>query len=437
VNAKLLISNLWGLLVTLIFTFSSPSLLAQIDDMDEDMPSQGEIKCKPDSFTTPYEKFQSDTITQKQISIWYSFGSEEFKHEQYKRAISYFWKVLVNDNTGQFKVVYSKIATCYYELARTVENKKVEYLDSTLLVIYRGLDKYPDYASLHYRAGSILSSLGRYECAIPHYEALVEQNPEELSYLKALANLFFQSEDQRAIEVQQKVVEMAPDDVESANLLVQMYQFFGLDPIEPMRSAFENDTTNIPNALRYGKEALIIGQYKEALRAFNAILKVSPNHMEALEQKAKSYEGLDRTYDAINTYRGILKIDPKNISVLCSAARAYLRLNNFSAARSQVSQAKRIDPNNGEPYMVMADIYIAAAEYCSNKRGENKYNYDDKLIFEKAVNELKKAERDPNYRAAASSRRNGLKNFVRTKEDIFMVGRENLKDEDGCYSWIQ
>jgi tetratricopeptide (TPR) repeat protein len=437
VNAKLLISSIRGFLVTVFLIFSSPSLFAQMDDMDEDMPAIGDVNCKPDSFTTPYEKFQSDTINQKQISIWYSFGSEEFKHEQHKRAIPYFWKVLVNDNSGQFKVVYSKIATCYYELARTVEEKKVEYLDSTLLVIYRGLDRYPDYATLHYRAGSILSSLNRYECAIPHYEALVQQNPEELSYHKALARLLYQAEDERAIEVQQKVVEMDPDDVEAANLLVQMYQFFGLDPIEPMRKAFENDTTNIPNALRYGKEALIVGQYKEALRAFNAILKVSPNHLEALEQKAKSYEGLDKTYDAINTYKEIIKIDPKNISVLCSIARAYLRLNNFSAARSQVAQAKRIDPNNGEPYMVMADIYIAAAEYCSNKRGENKYNYDDKLVFEKAVAELKKAERDPNYRAAASSRRNGLKDFVRTKEDIFMVGRENLKDEDGCYNWVR
>lgn len=230
---------------------------------------------------------------------------------------------------------------------------------------------------------------------------------------------------------------MEPNNSEASNQLIQYYQHFGLDPIEAMKKSFENDPANVANALRYGKEALIIGQYEEALKAFDAILKVEPNHLEALEQKAKSYEGLDNTNEAISTYKEILKIDPKNVGVLCSIARGYLRLNNFSLAQAQVNQAKRIDPNNGESYMVMADIYINAAEFCSNKRGENKYNYDDKLVFEKAVEELKKAERDPNYRSAASTRRNGLKDFVRTKEDIFMVGRENLKNEDGCYSWIQ
>lgn len=398
---KLLNPVLWGFILLFVATLNSGFLLAQ----DEDMQDEGmeETNCKPASLETPYEKFASDTITQKQISIWYSFGSEEYKHEQYKRAIPYFWKVLVNDHTGQFKVVYSKIATGYYELARLEPDKTGEYIDSTLIVIYRGLEKYPDYATLHYRAGSIFGSLGRVKCAIPHYEALVKDNPDEVSYLKALASLLYQAEDERCIEIQQRVVEKEPDNVESANLLIQMNQFFGRDPMEAIRNAFETDTTNIVNALRYGKESLITGQYKEALRAFNAVLKVDPNHLEALEQKAKSYEGLGRTTDAINTYKEILRIDPKNVSVLCSIARDYLSLNNFSMAQAQVIQAKRVDPNNGEPYMVMADIYINAAEYCSNKRGENKYNYDDKLVFEKAVDELKKAERDPNYRASAST----------------------------------
>lgn len=434
-KVKLLIPALWGFLLLFVLTLNSNLLIAQ----DEELQDEGmeETNCKPENLETPYEKFASDTITQKQISIWYSFGSEEFKHEQYKRAIPYFWKVLVNDQTGLFKVAYSKIATGYYELARMEPDKTSEYIDSTLIAIYRGLEKYPDYATLHYRAGSIFGSLGRVKCAIPHYEALVKDNPDEVSYLKALASLLFQAEDERCMEIQQRVVDKEPDDVEARNLLIQMYQFFGRDPMEAIRGAFEADTTNVANAMRYGKEALITGQYKEALRAFNAVLKVEPNHLEALEQKAKSYEGLGRTSDAISTYKEIIKIDPKNVSVLCSIARGYLSLSNFSMAQAQIIQAKRIDPNNGEPYMVMADIYINAAEYCSNKRGENKYNYDDKLVFEKAVEELKKAERDPNYRAAASTRRNGLKDFVRTKEDIFMVGRENIKDDDGCYSWIQ
>lgn len=390
--------------------------------------------CKPADLSTPYDSSQSDTISQKQINIWYSFGSEEFKHEQYKRAVPYFWKVVINDKDGTFKVVYSKIATCYFELAKGEENQTA-YLDSTLIAVYRGLEKYPDYVTLHYRAGSIFSTLGKTQCAIPHYEALVAANPQEVSYLKALAGLLFQIQDERCIQYQKKVVELQPDDAEANNLLIQMYQSFGFDPIDPIRDAFLNDTTNVVNAMRYGNEAFIIGQYKEALRAANAAIKKEPNNVAALELKAKSYEALDNTSEAISTYREVLKIDPKNTAVLCNIARNYLRLNNFAQAQAQVGQAKRVDPNNGEPYMVMAEIYIAAAEYCSNRRGENKYNLDDKLVFEKAVEELKKAERDPNYRGTANTRRNGLKDFVRTKEDIFMNPRTSIKDE--CYNWVQ
>jgi len=424
--------RMWGVGLALLLTLSAAPLFAQ-DDMEEGAAAEAQ-NCKPADLSTPYDSSQSDTISQKQINIWYSFGSEEFKHEQYKRAVPYFWKVVINDKDGTFKVVYSKIATCYFELAKGEENQTA-YLDSTLIAVYRGLEKYPDYVTLHYRAGSIFSTLGKTQCAIPHYEALVAANPQEVSYLKALAGLLFQIQDERCIQYQKKVVELQPDDAEANNLLIQMYQSFGFDPIDPIRDAFLNDTTNVVNAMRYGNEAFIIGQYKEALRAANAAIKKEPNNVAALELKAKSYEALDNTSEAISTYREVLKIDPKNTAVLCNIARNYLRLNNFAQAQAQVGQAKRVDPNNGEPYMVMAEIYIAAAEYCSNRRGENKYNLDDKLVFEKAVEELKKAERDPNYRAAANTRRNGLKDFVRTKEDIFMNPRTSIKDE--CYSWIQ
>lgn len=424
--------RMWGVGLALLLTLSAVPLFAQ-DDMEEEAAAEAQ-NCKPADLSTPYDAFKSDTISQKQINIWYSFGSEEFKHEQYIRAVPYFWKVVINDKDGTFKVVYSKIATCYFELAKGEENQTA-YLDSTLIAVYRGLEKYPDYVTLHYRAGSIFSTLGKTQCAIPHYEALVAANPQEVSYLKALAGLLFQIQDERCIQYQKKVVELQPDDTEANNLLIQMYQSFGFDPIDPIRDAFLNDTTNVANAMRYGNEAFIIGQYKEALRAANAAIKKEPNNVAALELKAKSYEALDNTSDAISTYREVLKIDPKNTAVLCNIARNYLRLNNFAQAQAQVGQAKRVDPNNGEPYMVMAEIYIAAAEYCSNRRGENKYNLDDKLVFEKAVEELKKAERDPNYRAAANTRRNGLKDFVRTKEDIFMNPRTSIKDE--CYSWVQ
>ncbi len=427
------------LLIGFLLLVFSVQVFSQVEEIEE--PEEGEaaeeVKCHPEDLSSPYDKFQSDTVSVDSINIWYSFGQEEFKHEQYHRAIPYYWKVLVNDTVGTFKVVYSKLATCYFELAKTVEeSRRAAYIDSTLLVIYRGLQKYPNYAPLHFRAGTIQRSLGRIRCAVPHYEALAKATPERKEYWEVLAKLLFQLEDERCIEIQQKVTEMDPNDLAAQNLLVEMYKFFQKDPLQIMKQMFEQDPTNVPNAMRYGKEAYVTGNYGEAVRAFQAVIQQDPKHIEAMDFLAKSYEGLNRMRDAIATYKKILRIDPKNIGALCSIASAYASLHNFSTARSYVIQAMRIDPKLGEPHMVMAEIYMEAVEYCSNQREDNNYTYDDKLVFRKAYEEYARAAKDPNYASTANSRRRQMKALLPTREEEHLHGyRKNIKDE--CYSWIQ
>lgn len=422
-------------ILRLLFALVLISGVAFAQDDDDMEMEEGGGDCKPASFETSYDKFQSDTIATRQVQIWYSFGQEEYKHKQYAKAIPYFWKVLVNDNVGTFKVTYSKLATSYFELGKQSPDNTSAYLDSTLLIVYRGLEAHPTNNTLHFRAGSIQRSRANFECAVPHYEALTSANPTQASYMKILADLYFKLEDERCIEVQQKLIDLDPENVDNRNTMVNMVTYFGGDPLDVMRKAFESDTTNITNAVKYGREALITGDYQAGLRAFKAVTVQDPKHVEAMDQMAKAYEGLDQNSKAIATYKSILDIDPQNIRVLCSLARAYVFQNSFSTARNYAIKARRIDSNNGEPYIVMGEIYTRAAEYCSGKRDDDKgYSYDDKLVFEKAAAQYRQAEKDPNFASTANSRRKALSSFFRTKEDKFMIKRENITD--GCYSWI-
>jgi tetratricopeptide (TPR) repeat protein len=417
-------------LTVFLILFSWRNVPAQDDEMVEESP------CVPQSFQTSYDQFRSDTLTTQQIQIWYSFAQEEFKHEQYDKAVPYYWKVLVNDNTGTYKIVYSKLYTCYQEGGKRNPDQSIAYLDSALLVLYRGLEKYPDYTTLHYNAGSLQRARGQGKCAIPHYEALLKEKPEEVNYLKVLASLYFEQGDERSLEVQKKVVDLAPTDVEASNLLVEMNKFFGKDPIDAMRDAFERDTTNISNAMRYGREAFVTGDYKASLRAANAVILADASHVDAMELKAKSYEGLNKVPEAINVYKEVLRIKPTDIRTLCAVARAYSGQKNFSAAVSNVSQAKRIDSGNGEPYMVMAQIYEDAVDYCSAKRKDNEYTYDDKLVFEKAREEYQKAQRDPNFASTAATRYNNLASLIPTKEEKFLKNNRTTIN-DSCYDWMK
>ena len=420
---KLKLAQIPGLLMVLMLFFQFS--FAQIEGLEEEEIK--EVPCKPESLVTGYEKFHSDTVTQQQIAIWYSFGQENYKYKHYDRAIPYFWKVAYNDTTGRFKVVFSKLADCYFHLNR---------VDSTLLAVYIGLERYPDYARLHYWAGFIQDKLGREKCAIPHYEFLVKHFPDRKNYWVKLAYLYYKTEDPKAIDAQKKVVELDPKDVEASRLLAEIMAHFGEDPLQALKSTFEKDPTNVENALRYGKEAYNAGNYEEALVPFQAILKVDPKHTLAMEYIGRCYEGLNKLSKAIQMYRRILNVEPKNVKVMTLIASAYADLNEFTRARSYIRRAERLEPRNGLPHMVMGQIYENAVNYCSNKRKKQEFTYDDKLVYRLAAEEYKKAARDPNYAADARRRMKQIETLLPTKEDYFMH-KNRLTPKDPCYSWIK
>lgn len=408
----------WSLLCVFNLSF------AQLEDLEE--LGGEEIECEPQSLITIYDQFKADSLSSQQVGIWYSLAREEFKYKNYKRAIPYYWRVLVNDNTGKFKVVYSKLAECYYNLNQA---------DSVFIICYRGLTNYPDNTRLHYYAGFVHDQLGNTECAIPHYEAMVEATPKEKSYWSKLAYLYYKAEDQAAIEAQQKVVELDPNDIESSRLLAEIMEHFGEDPIKARKDTYLKDPNNTENAMRYGKAAFERGLYNEAIEPFENILKQDAKNTVAMEYIGRCYEGLNQLSKALTYYKNILQIEPKNVNVLCLTASVYGRLNNFTTARRYVTNAQKVDRGNGLPHIIMAEIYENAVQYCSENRKENKISYDDKLVYSFAQAELRKATKDPNYASEARRRISQFEQLIPTKEDSFM--HKNRKEtKDACYKWI-
>lgn len=411
------------LLVLGIILVGSQGIFSQ--DVDEDQPEN--VPCEPASFKTVYDKFQSDSVKQSQIAIWYSLGQEEYKYKNYKRAIPYFWKIALNDKTGRFRVVFSKLADSYFHL---------DHIDSTLLIVYLGLKKHPKQSKLHFWAGFVQDQLGHVKCAIPHYEALVKAYPKNLEYWKKLAYLYFKAEDSKAIEAQKTVVSLDPKNVDATRLLAEIMNHFGEDPITALADAFKKDPKNVEIAFRYGKSAFDAGMYNEALKPFEAVLASNPNHIEAIEYLGKTHESLDQLTAAIKDYKRILKINPRDAKVMCLIASAYGRMNNFRKALIYVNKAKRINPRFGLAYMTMAEIYENAVNYCSNKRNKSQLTYDDKIVYNLAAREYRKAARDPNFAAKANSRRRQLQSLLPSKEDLFMH-KNSLKPKAPCYSWIR
>ena len=178
-KAKLTPLSILWIALPLTILLLAPAAFSQDEDFEE---MEETMTCIPDSLETPHDRFQSDAVDEAQVNLWYDYGRDYFnkakygkKNGHFRSAASYFWKVVINDKTGRFKTTYAKIAECY-----STTNQP----DSTLIAVYRGLKKYPDFATLHYYAGQIHKARGQASCAIPHYEALVELNNQSPEVLK-------------------------------------------------------------------------------------------------------------------------------------------------------------------------------------------------------------------------------------------------------------
>ncbi len=397
-----------------------------------------ESKCPPESLTVPYDAYHSDSTTSQQVFTWYALAKEYYKNAHYKKetkklmkAVPNYWKVIVNDKTGKFKIAYSRLTECYFQNG---------YADSALIVAVRGLKKYPKESILHYYAGQIYKELGYLRCAIPHYQALIRASKGKKALLKnywaVLAQLYFQLGDEKSIDAQKKVLELDPDNAQAAVLLSEMMESLGMDPIDALRTAFEKDSSNTQNAVRYGKAALNAGEYRETIRAFRTVLKKNPKNIQALEYIGRAEEGLDQFNSAVREYKKILKIKPNDTHILAELASVYSRMNKFSLARSYVRKALRIQPKYGTAYMVLAEIYENAVSYCTAHRQKKGLTYDDKLVYERARRAYQKAaEVDISVRASARKRYKQLEPFIRTRADIHMHSKRTVLKAP-CYSWI-
>ena len=384
-------------------------------------------------FQMPYqEKGSLD-----QVKIWYDYARDAYVsadhrkvEHRFRNAIRYYWKVVQNDENGTFKVAWSKLADSYRQLNEP---------DSALVAIYLGLRSFPDNPALHYLAGQIWKSAGAAECAVPHYMLLAQQpglaEKTRKSYWSILVNLLVQMNDERCIEAQQQVVDLSPDDQAEMAKLARLMDQFGMDAIEALASAYHLNPENPQNARRYAMAVYERGDYREAVAAFQQVVKSVPSNIEARSYLAKSYEGLDQLNTAASEYRAILELKPESLNSLCALASVHGRQGQFAKARGLLRRAMKMDSKSGLPHMVLGEVYENAVSQCSNSRNKSGYSYDDKIVFELAHREYgKAAAKDPNYRSQATRRMRDLKPLLRTVEDKHMHQRNTLKDS--CYAWI-
>lgn len=192
----------WNFMLMLVLgLFSFSVVYAQFEDELLGEEEKEEIVCVPENLETSWDSLAHKESDQD-IRLLYNFGYEYYKNKSYKEALPYLWEVYLKDQGKYARNALRKIAEIYFNQSM---------VDSTLLVCYRGLKRFPKEIRLHHYAGLLQNRLGKFRCAIPHYEQLVAKESTNFNYVKTLAFLYFKDDNEKCIDMQQIVVKLMPE----------------------------------------------------------------------------------------------------------------------------------------------------------------------------------------------------------------------------------
>jgi Flp pilus assembly protein TadD len=113
----------------------------------------------------------------------------------------------------------------------------------------------------------------------------------------------------------------------------------------------------------------------EAIKDYDAALKVQPNFAEALENRAWIYMtrgGYDAALSDLNTAIGS---SPQNAGIAhYYRGYALFKLNNYPQALADLNEAQRLQPNNGDIYLARGDVEQALENYAAALRDFDEFS---------------------------------------------------------------
>ncbi len=359
-----------------------------------------------------------------------SFGDENFKSEMYANAIPHYWKVTELDTAGRFQSVYPSLGECYFRLDK---------LDSAGIVYRLAVRKFPENAHHHRTFGWLLNLQQEYDLAIGEYRKAIELDSiARADDYRNLGKLLVQQNlETEAIPIYEKLTEIEPDQVTTFVTLAKLYKAAGneISAIAALESAVSLAPEDTNLLFRLGEELYRREEFEKAIEKFTSLVAANPKDEMALEILGNAYQNLDDFKNAISIYEKILTLKPDRQKVICHLAECYRELRDFVKANNLVHRALKVDSKYGFSYIVLGEIYEAAANDCIKARGKERPIFDDKLVYEFAYREYEKARQDAQFADLAKSKIEYIQGVRPTKEDWFMHPDQGHPQSD-CYRWI-
>jgi len=99
-----------------------------------------------------------------------------------------------------------------------------------------------------------------------------------------------------------------------------------------------------------GETCLVHGEYEEAVRDFNAAIRLDPHHATAYLDRGLAYEEEGQYQEAISDYDMALRLDPKHALAHVHRGNAWFALADFDQAIYDYTEAIHLDPDLAVAY---------------------------------------------------------------------------------------
>jgi tetratricopeptide (TPR) repeat protein len=356
----------------------------------------------------------------------------------FKESIHYFFLYLATIEELSREIsfddsvrVYSKLASAYRGIAEAGTIDYVKAAWDTSLTYYQWLiDRNPEreYLAGNYLwAGYATWQVHGLTPAIPYYEEYVELKPDDLPQREFLIRTFMSTGDLvKATDHALVYLEKNPASADIAGFLVQLRSRLPLRWMEITTRLVELQPDSPLFLLDLARHHYDQVEYADTIAFARRYLEKRANDIEGWKLLGDANKQLGQHRDALAAFDQILKLEPRDVRAHSDKATVYLDMGNISSAWRSAQTALRYDADYGQANAIMGDAAYRwlmgklEQEYPGRELDKLPWNY--KYFIEKKIcgEYYEAARKDPQWREYAVGQINYLMQFFPQPQDNFM-----------------
>jgi tetratricopeptide (TPR) repeat protein len=298
---------------------------------------------------------------------------------------------IANANTGDNEIPNSQ-GDSSKMTTNTASQPSVNYIDSGDLVpsLQKVVELYPDYAQAHHDLGGAYYQNGDHDSALVHYEKAVEIDPDNVTYLKSVADFHYSISNrvEDALALYSKVLDQQPRNLEAllmaGHISVMLQRFddaeeyykrvLEIEPghqdagllLEKLQNRQKSDDGPASAEEQYAQIQTLIndGRPNEAVSALETLLEYNPDFALAHNDLGVlCYQQGDKD-KALDAYETAARLEPSNSTFQKNLADYYyVEEGRVEEAMQVYVKVLENDPEDCETLLILGHICVALHKF--------------------------------------------------------------------------